>query len=156
MRIVVVSDSHSRRDILAKVLKKHQGADMFIHCGDSNMSKNELKGIVAVRGNTDYAEGIPMMRTVDFAGHSAIVMHGHRFFYGLPDLEAMARFARDNQKDIVFFGHSHRYCDQVVNGVRMLNPGSLSYNKDGTPACYMILDVVGSRIDVRKMTLDTL
>ena len=34
MKIVVVSDSHGRNDILNAIREKHPDAGLFIHCGD--------------------------------------------------------------------------------------------------------------------------
>ena len=34
MKIVVVSDSHGRNDILKTIQEKHPNAKLFIHCGD--------------------------------------------------------------------------------------------------------------------------
>ena len=34
MKIVVVSDSHGRIEVLQEILDKHQDASAFIHCGD--------------------------------------------------------------------------------------------------------------------------
>lgn len=34
MKIIVVSDSHGKADILEQLVDKHRDADMFLHCGD--------------------------------------------------------------------------------------------------------------------------
>ena len=34
MKIIVVSDTHYRNDILDELIDKHKDADLFIHCGD--------------------------------------------------------------------------------------------------------------------------
>ena len=47
----------------------------------------------------------------------------------------------DSLCDIVCFGHTHvAYLDQV-DGITLLNPGSLSHSRDGKPCSYAILDI---------------
>ena len=37
--------------------------------------------------------------------------------------------------DVFLFGHTHIKMDEIVNGIRCLNPGSVSIPKDGTNSC---------------------
>ena len=46
------------------------------------------------------------------------------------------------------FGHTHvAYLDQV-DGITLLNPGSLSHARDGRPCSYAILDIDENEIRV--------
>ena len=51
MKIVVVSDNHGRSEPLEQILELHRDADVFIHCGDSELPPQFLQGYVCVRGN---------------------------------------------------------------------------------------------------------
>jgi len=152
MKVVCVSDNHGRQFAIEAILKKLADAKLFIHCGDSQLPPSAMKDFMIVRGNTDYYSDYPLQLCLDICGHKAIVVHGHRFFSGLPDLGVLARHAKSLGADLVFFGHSHRYCDEVVEGVRLLNPGSLAYNKDGSEACFMLLDVTQDKIKATRVS----
>lgn len=53
--------------------------------------------------------------------------HGHHFNpERLPPLQT---------GDVFLYGHTHVKFDQVVDGVRCLNPGSVSIPKDGSHSC---------------------
>ncbi len=54
MKIVVVSDSHGRNDILKTIQEKHPNAKLFIHCGDLEDDPMNYPGYIIVRGNNDY------------------------------------------------------------------------------------------------------
>ena len=43
--------------------------------------------------------------------------------------------------DTVFFGHTHVATDTIVDGVRLINPGSLYYSRDGRPISYCIITI---------------
>ena len=53
MKIVVVSDSHGRNDILNAIREKHPDAGLFIHCGDLEADPMFFPGYIVVRGNND-------------------------------------------------------------------------------------------------------
>ena len=53
MKIVVVSDSHGRNDILNVIREKHPDAGLFIHCGDLESDPMFYPGYIFVRGNND-------------------------------------------------------------------------------------------------------
>ena len=52
--------------------------------------------------------------------------HGH--LYGVNfGLERLSEEARDRNCSMAFFGHTHKPCNKVVNGVHCINPGSISF-----------------------------
>ena len=57
---VVMSDSHTDRDVIKKIKKRYEGtASALFHCGDSELPSNDdiWQGINVVAGNCDYDEG---------------------------------------------------------------------------------------------------
>ena len=136
MKIVVVSDSHGRNDILNAIREKHPDAGLFIHCGDLEADPMFYPGYIVVRGNNDY-----------YCRFEDEVTHSHRFSY-FSRSEKLSNRAKELNCDIVCFGHTHvAYLDQV-NGVTLLNPGSLSHSRDGRPCSYAILDIDENEIRV--------
>ena len=91
--------------------------------------------IVAVRGNCE-AEVDQMVLPFPCLADYALVMDGATCFYlthghhaspdALPPLE---------QGSIFLSGHTHVKMDEVRNGIRCVNPGSVSIPKDGSHSC---------------------
>lgn len=147
MKIVVVSDSHGRNDILNAIREKHPDAGLFIHCGDLEDDPMFYPGYIVVRGNNDYYGRFEDERIIPIGKHRIYITHSHRFSYFLRS-EQLSNRAKALDCDIVCFGHTHvAYLDQV-DGVTLLNPGSLSHARDGRPCSYAILDIDENEIRV--------
>lgn len=91
--------------------------------------------ILAVRGNCEAEVDqmvLPFPCMADYAmmeadGVRMYLTHGHHFNpERLPPLQT---------GDVFLYGHTHVKFDQVVDGVRCLNPGSVSIPKDGSHSC---------------------
>ena len=147
MKIVVVSDSHGRNDILNLIREKHPEARLFIHCGDLEDDPMNYPGYIIVRGNNDYFCRFEDQRIIPIGKHRIFVTHSHRFSY-FSRCEQLANRAKELDCDIVCFGHTHvAYFDQV-DGVVLLNPGSLSHSRDGKPCSYAVLDIDENHVSV--------
>ena len=83
MKIVVVSDSHGRNDILKTIQEKHPNAKLFIHCGDLEDDPMNFPGYIIVRGNNDYFGRFENERIIPIGKHQIYVTHSHRFSYFL-------------------------------------------------------------------------
>ncbi|MEG2288552.1 MAG: phosphodiesterase [Clostridium sp.] len=96
--------------------------------------------IIAVRGNCD-SEVDQMLLDFHCMGDYAIVLkdnkklfltHGHIFNEdNMPNLCA---------GDIVVHGHTHIPMSKFKHGIKIINPGSISYPKDGNPHTYGVLE----------------
>ncbi len=149
--IILVSDNHGETSGLEYVRNTHWGADIFVHCGDAELPTYLLDGFLVVQGNNDAWQQFPMRRVIEVQGHRIYICHGHRdLFYGR--FEMLADKARDFDCDIAFFGHSHVPFDKTVKGVRLLNPGSIWRNRDGSQPSYMVVTLRKGEIEVRRMT----
>ena len=128
MEIVVVSDSHGRNDILKTIQEKHPDDPM------------NYPGYIIVRGNNDYFGRFENERIIPIGKHQIYVTHSHRFSYFLRS-EQLVNRAKELNCDIVCFGHTHVSFLDRVDGVTLVNPGSLSHSRDGKPCSYAILDI---------------
>lgn len=149
MRIIVCSDNHGNRLVLRKILAKHPDAEAFIHCGDNELSYEEMAPFKAVTGNNDYYYDYPESLLVELDGVRIWVMHSHTLPYN-KRLEALAQKAREHNCSIACFGHSHVYRVEKIKGVLCINPGSLAHNRDGAKPCYAIVDIDGDDIQVTR------
>ena len=61
--------------------------------------------------------------------------HSHLFGYQ-KRLERMAQTAKENDCDILLYGHTHRADVEEIGGVLTINPGSIWYPRDGNPPSY--------------------
>lgn len=153
LRIVLVSDSHGEKDRLKRIREKHADADMFVHCGDAGMTAEELQDWITVEGNHDrYPPGsVPLNRVIEAGTHRIYMCHGHADFLSYFHYGTMTARARKNGCDIVFFGHVHTYLDAEEDGVRLLNPGSVWHNRDGTPPSYMLVCITDDAVTAQRM-----
>ena len=153
-RIVLVSDNHGDRKSLQYLGETYPEYDYFIHCGDSEMPAGEMDGFICVEGNNDfgYHGEIPLNQVLAVGKHRIYICHGHMDFLSYFHYEPMVKRAVNMGCDIVFFGHVHTYYDEVLDGVRLLNPGSIRHNRDGSPPSYMLVHIRDDDIDVMHMT----
>lgn len=135
MKIAVLSDTHGL--LRPEVLRLIGESDAVIHGGDINSQKiiDEMKAAAKpgtpfyiVRGNNDkeWAEYLPHHLEFTLAGIRFYVVHNKK---ELPeDL---------GDRQIIIFGHSHKYLEEERDSRLWLNPGSCGrrrFNQDITMA----------------------
>ncbi len=134
-KIGVISDTHGiLRDEVIELL---QGCDVILHAGDIHKPEvlEKLKVIApvfAVRGNADkeWAEQLPAVLNQEICGIRIVMVHNKK---DLPaDLE---------QRDLIVYGHSHKYEDKTENSYRYLNPGSCGPRRFAQPVTVAIVEV---------------
>lgn len=135
MRILVFSDSHNDIDICEAVINKLPPADMIIHAGDCFSDVRKLEEMYPnvcfkyVAGNCD---GSHLVQDITFSaeGKTFFVSHGHG--YGVKfdrEYGVILEKAKEEHADVVVFGHTHEsYCD-TKDGILLLNPGSIKYER---------------------------
>ena len=144
MKVIVVSDTHRRNENYFKVLEMHK-PDMVIHCGDAEGSEYALTEVAdcpvkIVLGNNDFFSELPRELELVLDGFQVWVTHGHTYYVSM-GIEYIAQEAKARGKDIVFYGHTHKPSVQKVNGVYVVNPGSLSFpRQDGRKPSYCIME----------------
>ena len=118
---------HKRVDKLELILKKHKSFDFHLDAGDSQMNLKflEAKGIVSVKGNTDFFSKLPEMRLLEHEGLKILLTHGH-LYYVKRNLDLLVDKAKSLDVNICIFGHTHMRYSKVIKGVLFLNPGALS------------------------------
>ncbi|MDD7403505.1 MAG: metallophosphoesterase [Butyribacter sp.] len=149
-KILVVSDTHGNDTNLKKVIslfgEKGRELEMLIHLGDSYGSREQIQSLVdcpveAVRGNGDFSPDLPISNIIPIGREKAFITHGHRYHCKM-STELMVDMARDNNASMVLFGHTHVPMAEMVSGVLVLNPGSISLpRQDGHRPTYMVLSI---------------
>lgn len=181
VRILVVSDSHGRIDILKRVIQTYGfSCDALIFCGDGindlflilskSSSDFELKKcipplIIFVRGNNDgisysFFDGkneinarIPNSQTLKVLDKKIFITHGNSFsvYYGTENLAFTA--LEENGAQIALFGHTHIPSDEITKKVRCINPGSISLPRGGFPKTCSILTMTPKITDVNLLQI---
>ena len=176
MKWFIASDIHGSSYFCNKLIEafKTEQADRILLLGDilyhgprNDLPKdyapkaviavlNELADkIICVRGNCD-GEVDDMVLDFPVLAEYAIVSdpslgsnmifatHGHHFnAQALPKLKA---------GDILLHGHTHIPCFESVDGVYVINPGSVSIPKNGSKNSYMIFE--NGRFDLKDLDLN--
>jgi len=143
MRILVISDSHGRTARVRDVLERHREANYLLFLGDGvrDVEKciDEFPTVTCmmVRGNCDSAflTDIPLLREETLGGKHILMTHGHMQQVKFGE-EKVLNTAGAVGADILLYGHTHRSTARYIDGLHVLNPGSLGY--DGT---YGIVDI---------------
>lgn len=161
MKLLIASDIHGSAfwcGKLCQVIEEEQPekiillGDLLYHGPRNDLPKDyapkkvipmlsEYKDrIIAVRGNCEAEVDqmvLPFPCLAEYAqlladGKTFYLTHGH---HANPD--ALPPLASGS---IFLFGHTHVKMDTVVNGIRCMNPGSVSIPKDGSHSCMIYED----------------
>lgn len=159
MRIIVMSDSHGLFSPLEEIVQRNLSADIFIHLGDGEREVRQLRAahptldIRFVCGNCDAgAGGTPTILSFEADGKRIVATHGNRHGvkYGT---EGMLALAEQNSAIIALFGHTHARFIDFEEGIYLLNPGSVTCPRDGTPPSYGFVDITKAGIVVNIVNL---
>ncbi len=140
MKVVLMSDSHGRNRNIDMIMDIEKDADMFLHCGDIECDELTYPFMKTVRGNNDYYGDYPEMIKLVLGTHRVLMLHSHHVF-SRDRMKAMSVLAKQEECDMVFYGHTHVAKDTMVEGIRLINPGSLYYSRDGRPISYCIVTI---------------
>ncbi len=135
--IVVISDSHSmlpHDDAFWQILDE---ADYIFHLGDGTKDIEKLKAVYRdkfyfVSGNCDSIITEPFI-IVQIEDVKFLLTHGHKFGVkqGLEDLAFECEY---QGAQFGLYGHTHIAKEDTINGVTLINPGSIGYENS---YCYI-------------------
>ena len=147
VKIGVISDTHGL--LREEVLEILRSCGCIFHGGDINSqgvldTLGEIAPVYVVRGNNDkaWAEQLPHDLTVQMEGRKIFMVHNRKEMENLPE-----------DADIVIFGHSHKYSEQVIDGRLWLNPGSCGKRRFGQEISLAVLTVDETEYQVQKIVL---
>ena len=156
MKLLIASDIHGSAYWCGKLLElaRQEQPDKLVILGDVlyHGPRNDLPAqyapkqviamlsdwkekILCVRGNCEAEVDQMVLPFPCMATYSQLLVDGKTFFLthghhynpdALPQLE---------EGDVFLYGHTHVKLDEVRQGVRCLNPGSVSIPKDGSHSC---------------------
>lgn len=147
-QIIVVSDSHGRRNVLDDLTIMYPNANFYLHAGDSLLTKSAIDPYLSVKGNCDFFIKNPFL-LLEVGSVTIYMTHGHH-----SDLsnEGMINEARRNNADIIIHGHTHSRKNIFLDGVHILCPGSLANSRKGKES-YAII-TFSSKTDIKIEIID--
>ncbi len=140
-RIVIFSDTHGNIHPCLRVLPGLGKISMVIHLGDTVTDCQELHGFypqipfLSVKGNNDWFSPLPTITQAELDGVKMLCTHGH-----LMTRTEMLNEAKKSGCSFVLFGHTHRSLLTEMDGITLLNPGSISRPRDGR-ASYGVIEI---------------
>ncbi|MGN0522865.1 MAG: metallophosphoesterase family protein [Eubacterium sp.] len=146
-KILVISDTHNDKYNLNKVIKNEPNIDNVVFLGDGMADIeyifiNSRKPLYSVAGNCDTDFIIPSKKIINIENTKIFITHGH--FYDVKvTFKNVAEEAKSKGCNFAFIGHTHEQTDETIDGVRIINPGSVSFFGH-----YAIVTVDNDNIDV--------
>lgn len=134
MKIGVISDTHDH--LYHPILLRLEEMDEIWHLGDvcDESILDDLRGLGKplhwVRGNCDFCSDWPIILVREVDGLKFYLVH-------IPPDEC------PEEVDCLLHGHTHVPRDEMVKGVRFLNPGTLGRPNKGAPASYGVIETFG-------------
>ena len=151
IRIAVISDSHvpDRASAIPDTFRERiRAADHVVHAGDltSQGLLDEVEylaggRLTAVHGNVDPRNlGLPAVTTLVVEGVPFVVTHGSGSPRGYESRVARVVREEGGADAVGIAGHTHEVLDTSVDGVRLLNPGSVTGAAPATRATMLTVD----------------
>jgi hypothetical protein len=151
MKIGVIADTHipdRAKEIPREILEAFKQVDMIIHAGDLvdlsvlETLKNSCQNVRAVWGNMDPHEvrkKIPQKDIVKIGDYKIGVIHG----WGPADklIELAAKEFKDDDVQVIIFGHAHEALKEKIGGILYFNPGSATDKMFSPYNSYGIIEI---------------
>ena len=144
MRILLVSDSHGNCSALDKLLKIYPNMDLYLHAGDLEADEQSIRPFDCVKGNCDRYSRLPERRII----HTPF---GTLFMTHLPYLPI--DIVKQYNVKIFIHGHTHRRKFELIDGIYHINPGAISFPRDGFDLSYAILTITPEKVEVEFKSL---
>lgn len=150
MRLLVISDSHGRYNLVDRVLYREKEAKEVFFLGDTVSDIKKVmpdypdRNFHIVKGNCDYFCEFPDFDIVEYPLATVYMAHGHN--HGVKSgTERLLSCAKEVGADIALYGHTHKNSVEYRDGVYIINSGSLSLPRDSF-ASYAVIDITKAGI----------
>ncbi len=150
----IITDTHIPQRIEAlppRVFEVFRGTDRILHAGDINSRRvldqlAKIAPVDAVAGNADlFRHGLPLTSVIEVAGRRIGLVHGHGGWLRYLRSKVRDRFGYNEERylkivhgtfervDVIVFGHTHRFYQEVRSGTLLFNPGPVAPDFYNTP-----------------------
>lgn len=128
---------------MQKALELYGEVDYIFHLGDyagdaEFLRLNSRAQVLAVRGNCDFISKEPYFDEVVLGGHRIILTHGHKL-NAKYSVDRLFYYAQEHDAKAILFGHTHVAMTEFVDGIWLINPGSISEPREGFRSAAQLL-----------------
>jgi uncharacterized protein len=128
MKILVVSDTHGNYLAPLECMIDAE-IEMIIHLGDNISDAKELEPlleipILKVPGNCDHNAAEPREITIALGDRMFFITHGDRCRVKA-GIDLLVQRAKAENADVVLYGHTHFPSVSNIEGIILVNPGTL-------------------------------
>ena len=139
--ILIISDSHGNIKGVDELLPRIAENDFVIHLGDGAADMRTARSlypekVYACAGNCDFYSPLPLDGELEAEQIKIYYCHGHRYSVK-SGLDLLAEEAKRRGCEIALYGHTHEAKISVVDGVTLINPGSMRYSR---AYCYLVVN----------------
>ena len=142
-KLIILSDSHGNMKGISELLPLIAENDIVIHLGDGAGDMREARElypekVYACAGNCDFFSPLPTDGELEVENLKIYFCHGHK--YGVKsDLTQLIAETKRRNANVVLYGHTHQALITEIEGITLINPGSLRYcvSKGGS-YCYLV------------------
>lgn len=144
--VVVLSDTHGNRSAMQKLFPVMSESDYIIHLGDTSGDGNFLRKAFPgktriINGNCDPLKLGDDELILEIESVKIFACHGHA--YGVKRrLDNLAYRAEEAGAQVALYGHTHDAREDILGGVTLFNPGTLSRYSHNT---YLYLVINGDK-----------
>ncbi|MDR0739383.1 MAG: metallophosphoesterase [Mycoplasmataceae bacterium] len=147
-RILILSDSHGVNDLMVRIIQK-ETADLVVHAGDYSTSISWMKQHFHyfIDGNNDY--DWKNVEVFSFDGFKFLLTHGSEQWSWDQNkwMKRLRELGKENEADVVIFGHSHKELIDTSDKPFLLNPGSISLPRNRElQKSYAIIEIENSQL----------
>ena len=161
MRIAVLADTHIPTRLGAlpgRVYEICAECDLILHSGDMVEISvihdlQRFASVKAVYGNMDPYElrnMYPECLELELEGHRICMTHGSGSRFHIEN--RVFNRLKSSNPDIIIFGHSHVFHNDVKNGVLRLNPGAVCESMKRRSMALLVLEN-GKEPEVKKISV---
>lgn len=151
MKILVIGDTHGKLNKVRDIFPKLKNIDLIVHTGDHYSDAEKLSAefhipAAAVKGNCDGSHSSDDFEIIETEYGNLLLTHGHmeQVDYKLTSLMYKAM---EHDCKAVIYGHTHKALIDEANGIRFINPGSLTQPRDGSDGSYAVIRTSEDSLD---------
>lgn len=143
MKLFIISDTHGKLDKVYEIYERLTAIDLIVHLGDLTQDAKEIEktlgvDVLSVKGNMDGSYNSTDHHILETECGKLFLAHGHMENVK-SNYQNMYYRAMEAGCVAALFGHTHIPVFDQVNGIYLINPGSLSLPADGTQGSYAIV-----------------
>ena len=144
MKIALCADSHGNNVALDEIRKRFPNCDLYLHAGDGETSSSSTFPFEMVRGNRDWDTNLPDKLLF-------MTPYGSLFMQHTPKIATS--FLKEHKIKIFIHGHTHTREYFEKDGVIYINPGSISFSRDGHDLSFAIIDISQEQVKINFYSL---